>query len=336
LGEKTPQGTLKRGAGTLANRLSSARVFQQVAAFLSLILLVLFFSFASPHFFSVRNLVTIGLQTAVIGIMAMGVTYVIITAGIDLSIGSLLAVTGVVTALAIGAGAPIAIGVIAGAMSGLGIGLFNGFVVAFGKVPPFVVTLGMMMTGRGLALVLTDGRPLYFREVPEFRLLAQTRVFDTVPLPVVYLFVVAIIAGFILKRSAIGRYIYAVGSNEEAARLSGVNVTKIKLFVYSFSGFMTGLAGVILAARLNSAQPAAGQTYELDAIAAAVIGGTSLMGGEGTITGTMVGAFIMSVLRNGLNLMGVSQFWQQVIMGLVVIGAVFIDTLRKQREAKAT
>jgi ribose transport system permease protein len=179
-------------------------------------------------------------------------------------------------------------------------------------------------------MVMTDGRAIYFSDYPTFKLLAQGRLFDVLPYPVFYLLIIALVAAWILKKTVIGRYVYAVGSNETAAHLSGIKVQRVKIFVYAFCGLLTGIAGVILASRLNSGQPTVGVGYELEAIAAVVIGGTSLMGGVGTIGGTIIGAFIMSVLKNGLNLMGVSQFWQMVAMGIVVIAAVYLDTLRKK------
>ena len=267
-------------------------LLMRLAPLLSLIILVIFFSFGSPFFFNTENIMTIALQTSVIGIMAIGVTFVIITSGIDLSLGSVVAFSGV------------AVGICA--------------------------TLGLMMSVRGINMVMTDGRAIYFADYPTFKMLAQGRLFDVLPYPVFYLVVVALIAAYILKKTVIGRYVYAVGSNEVAAHLSGIKVQRVKIFVYAFCGLLTGIAGVILASRLNSGQPTVGVGYELEAIAAVVIGGTSLMGGIGTIGGTIIGAFIMSVLKNGLNLMGVSQFWQMVAMGVVVIAAVYLDTLRKK------
>ncbi len=303
---------------------------QKLAAFASLILLMIFFSFASPYFFGWENIITVIKQTAVIGIIAIGVTFVIITAGIDLSLGSVVAVAGVTAAMVLRTGMPTVVGIFVGLATGLACGLFCGFLVGKG-LPPFIATLGMMMIARGFALVLTLGLPVYFMENKEVGAIHNTDLFGFIPIPVIYLFVIAYIAYFILKKCSIGRYIYAVGSNEEAAKLSGLSVSKIKIFVYGFSGLMCGISGVILLARLNSGQPSTGYMYELDAIAAAVIGGTSLSGGEGTIVGTIIGALIMSVLKNGLNLMHVSQFWQWVIIGFVVIVAVFIDIARKKK-----
>ncbi len=311
------------------NPVFNKAMLQKFAPFLSLVLMIIFFSFSTEYFLNFENLVTVALQTSVIGILAIGGTFIIITAGIDLSVGAVMAVSGVCGGLAVYSGIPVHLGVVFGIFVGCAFGFVAGFLVARVKIPPFIVTLGMMMVARGLSMVLTQGRAIYFRGSPSFKLISQGKLFDTVPYPVIYLFAIAIISGFILKKTAIGRYTYAVGCNEEAARLSGINVVKTKLFVYSFAGFLSGIGGIILAARLNSAQPTAGLGYELDAIAAAVIGGTSLMGGEGTITGTIIGAFIMAILKNGLNLMNVSQFWQMVAMGIVVIGAVYLDTLRK-------
>ncbi len=310
------------------DRLHIKAILMKFAPLMSLILLIAYFSFATPHFFNLANLMSVALQTSVIGIMAIGVTYVIITSGIDLSLGSVMAFSGVIVGLAASYSLPLPLAILAGVFAGTLCGFINGFLIAKAKIPAFIATLGMMMSIRGINMVLTDGRALYFSQYPEFKVLAQGYLFKTIPLPVIYFLIIAIICAFVLKRTVIGRYIYALGSNEEAAKLSGIKVNRIKLFVFAFSGFMAGISGVILASRLNSGQPTVGQGYELEAIAAVIIGGTSLMGGVGSIGGTIIGAFIMSILKNGLNLMGVSQFWQMVAMGGVVIGAVYLDTLR--------
>ena len=301
-------------------------LLMRLAPLLSLIILVIFFSFGSPFFFNTENIMTIALQTSVIGIMAIGVTFVIITSGIDLSLGSVVAFSGVAVGISAALGLPLPVCILAGGLCGY----INGLLVTKMTIPPFIATLGLMMSVRGINMVMTDGRAIYFADYPTFKMLAQGRLFDVLPYPVFYLVVVALIAAYILKKTVIGRYVYAVGSNEVAAHLSGIKVQRVKIFVYAFCGLLTGIAGVILASRLNSGQPTVGVGYELEAIAAVVIGGTSLMGGIGTIGGTIIGAFIMSVLKNGLNLMGVSQFWQMVAMGVVVIAAVYLDTLRKK------
>ncbi|TNV18864.1 ABC transporter permease [Buttiauxella sp. B2] len=310
-------------------RLNKA-LLMRLAPLFSLVLLVIFFSFSSPFFFNTENIMTIALQTSVIGIMAIGVTYVIITSGIDLSLGSVVAFSGVVVGLCASFSMPLIVCVIAGMLAGGLCGCINGFLVTRATIPLFIATLGLMMSVRGINMVMTDGRAIYFSDYPTFKLLAQGRLFDVLPYPVFYLLIIALVAAWILKKTVIGRYVYAVGSNETAAHLSGIKVQRVKIFVYAFCGLLTGIAGVILASRLNSGQPTVGVGYELEAIAAVVIGGTSLMGGVGTIGGTIIGAFIMSVLKNGLNLMGVSQFWQMVAMGIVVIAAVYLDTLRKK------
>ena len=310
---------------------SYGQLVQKAAAFLSLLIMVLFFSIGSPYFFSFDNLMTVVLQTAVIGILAIGVTFVIITGGIDLSLGAVLAIAGILIGIAVNAGMSVALGIVLGVLAATAMGLISGFLIAKAALPPFIATLGIMMVARGLTLVISGARPLYFLKTPAFKLLSQGAVLGAIPYPVLYLLALALVSAFVLKKLAIGRYIYALGCNEEAAKLSGINVTRVKLFVYAFSGFMSGVAGVVLTARLNSAQPAAGLSYELDAIAAAVIGGASLSGGEGTILGTIIGALIMGVLKNGLNLMNVSQFWQQVAMGIVVIGAVYLDIARRRK-----
>lgn len=305
-------------------------LLMKFAPLISLVILMIFFSFATPYFLNVSNLLTVALQTAVIGIMAIGVTYVIITAGIDLSLGSVMAFSGVAVGLAASIGLPLWLCVLAGGFAGLLCGCVSGFLVTRAAIPPFIATLGLMMSVRGINLVLTDGRALYFQDYPSFRVIAQGRLFDLIPYPVIYFALIALISAYILKRTVIGRYIYAVGSSEDAAHLSGIKVDQVKMFVYSFCGLLTGIAGVILTSRLNSGQPTVGVGYELEAIAAVIIGGTSLMGGIGTIGGTIIGALIMGILKNGLNLMGVSQFWQMVAMGIVVVAAVYLDTLRKK------
>jgi ribose transport system permease protein len=311
---------------------SSAQAIQKAAAFLSLVLMIGFFSIGSPFFMTFDNLMTVILQTSVIGILAIGVTFVIIASGIDLSLGAVLAFSGMVIGKAVNAGLPVWLSVICGILVATIMGLLNGVLVANATLPPFIATLGVMMVARGLTLVVSEARPVYFLVAPSFKLISQGSLFGAVPYPIIYLLILALAASFVMRRLGIGRYIGGLGSNEMAVRLSGVNVDRVKIFTYSVCGLLAGVAGVVLTARLNSAQPAAGMSYELDAIAAAVIGGTSLSGSEGTILGTMIGALIMGVLKNGLNLMNVSQFWQQVAMGIVVIGAVYMDIVRRRRD----
>jgi ribose/xylose/arabinose/galactoside ABC-type transport system permease subunit len=285
----------------------------------------------TPYFLTVSNLLNVVEQTSINAIVAVGMTFVILSGGIDLSVGSIVAMSGVVLGAALQADQPLAIALLLALVTGLTCGLANGALVSWGGLPPFIVTLGMMSIARGAALVFTEGRPVSGFD-SSFRVLATGRL-ALVPAPVVIMVIVYVVAHVVLTRTTFGRYVYAIGGNEEATRLSGVQVRFHKAMIYGMSGLMSAMAAVILTARLNSAQPIAGMMYELDAIAATVIGGTSLMGGEGTLGGTLVGALIMGVLRNGLNLLGVSSFLQQIVIGAVIVVAVLIDTVLKRRRA---
>ncbi len=289
---------------------------------LSIILWIL-----TPHFMTVSNLLNVVQQTTIVAIIAVGMTFVIITGGIDLSVGSVLAFSGVVMASLLQQGIPLPIALMAGLGAGFFCGLLNGLLITIGRLPPFISTLGMMSIARGAALVFTQGRPVSgFSD--NFRQIAVGEVFH-IPVPVIIMSVIYLIAYFILTKTKLGRYTYAIGGNEEAAILSGVNVRLYKTLVYGICGMLSGLTAIILTARLNSAQPIAGIMYELDAIAATVIGGTSLTGGEGTIFGTLIGALIIGVLRNGLNLLDISSFVQQIVIGSVIIIAVLFDMALK-------
>ncbi len=310
---------------------------QRLLAFAALIVLILVFSLASPNFLQFNNIIGILLATAVNGVLALGVTYVIITGGIDLSIGTVMTFAAVMTGVFITYWQlPVPVGLVGGILTGALAGLVNGLIIARMRIPPFIATLGMMYIAKGLSLVISNLKPIYFNETPEFRQIAMGSVTGAaipgldIPNAVFILFGAAIIASFILGRTILGRYTFALGSNEEATRLSGVNTRSWKVAVYALCGTFAGLAGVLMAARLNSAQPALGQGYELDAIAAVVIGGTSLSGGEGTIQGTIIGAFVMSVLVNGLRILSVPQEWQTVVTGAIVILAVYLDIIRRR------
>lgn len=303
---------------------------EKFAAFAALILMVLIFSIICPPFHTLNNLLTVALQTSIISYIGIGVTFVIITAGIDLGIGSVLAFSSVVTGLAMNAGYSSLLAILFGLIVGVLCGLFNGFVITQLKLPPFIATLGMMMIARGAGLYITNAAPITVTE-PFFDLLGSRIPGTVIPTPVVIMILVALIFGFVLRKTRLGRYAYAIGSNEEAARLSGLNINLTKYMLYAISGLLSAVAGIVLASRLSTAQATAGNAYELDAIASAVIGGASLNGGVGTITGTMIGAFIIGVLRNGLNMMGVSSFIQQITIGGVIIVAVYIDQLRNKK-----
>lgn len=312
---------------------------QRLLAFAALIVLFIGFSLASPNFLQFSNIVGILLATAVNGVLALGVTYVIITGGIDLSIGTVMTFSAVMTGMFItNWQLPVAVGILGGIGAGVLAGFINGIVIAKMKIPPFIATLGMMYIAKGLSLIISGLKPIYFNGAPEFRQIAMGSITATffpqyeVPNAVFIMFGAAIVASLILTRTILGRYTFAIGSNEEATRLSGVNVDKWKIAVYTLCGAFAGIGGVMMAARLNSAQPSLGQGYELDAIAAVVIGGTSLSGGEGTIIGTIIGAFVLSVLTNGLRILSVPQEWQIVVTGAIVILAVYLDIIRRRRQ----
>ncbi len=304
---------------------------RQFGTLCGLIGLVLIFWIMTPNFLTVSNLLNIAQQTSINAVIAVGMTFVIITAGIDLSVGSIVAFSGVVLARALQTGVPLFPAILIGLGVGLLCGLINGALISFGRLPPFIATLGMMSVARGAALLYTEGRPVSGFSA-SFRWLSTGEA-AYLPSPVLIMIAVYAIAHFVLRRTKLGRYTYAIGGNEEAAVLSGVNVRAYKTIVYGLCGMFSGLAAIILTARLNSAQPIAGMMYELDAIAATVIGGTSLMGGEGSVLGTLIGALIMGILRNGLNILGVSSFIQQIVIGSVIVVAVLADmALKKQRK----
>ncbi len=323
---------------TLKERLFHPATRQKLLAFASLLVLMIFFSLASPNFMQADNLVAILQATAVNGVLAIACTFVIISGGIDLSVGTLMTFCAVMAGVVLTYwGLPLPLGIVAAILSGALCGFVSGVLIAKLKIPPFIATLGMMMLLKGLSLVISGTRPIYFNDTPDFPVISQESLigwfFPALPIPnaVLILFIVAVLASLVLNKTMLGRYTFALGSNEEAVRLSGVNVDFWKIVVYAVNGAICGIAGLLIASRLNSAQPALGQGYELDAIAAVVIGGTSLAGGTGTVLGTIIGAFIMSVLTNGLRIMSVAQEWQTVITGIIIIAAVYTDILRRGR-----
>jgi ribose transport system permease protein len=308
------------------------RQVQQSLAFGTLVVLFIFFSVANSNFLTWSNVSGILLSTAVIGILALGTTFVIITGGIDLSLGTGMALCAVMTGVFItNMGLPIFVGVIGGIVTGVLMGLVNGINITFLRLPPFIATLAMMMIAGGLALVISGVAPIYFSSsAPDFKLIALGTAIPGLPNAVLITLVLAVIAYLVLSKTLLGRYTFAIGSNEEATRLSGVNTRRWTIFVYMFAGAFTGIAGVIIASRLDSAQPQIGTGYELQAIAAVIIGGTSLLGGRGSILGTVIGALIMSVLVNGLRIMSIQSEWQNIVVGVVILIAVFFDSLRNR------
>ena len=321
-------------------------LLRKMAALAGLILLVIFFSVTNEFFFTSNNIMTVGLQTSTIALIGIGATCVILTGGIDLSTGSVVALSGVAAAMIVNAGVPVPLGMVLGILVGGICGLVNGILVTQMKLPPFIATLGMMMVARGLALYVTNAAPVsgmpesfaalgngaLFKIVEEGPNGLPKVVFAGIPYPVIIMVFITVLFTFALTKLKVGRYIYAIGSNEEAARLSGIKTNVVKIYAYVASGLLSGLTGVILASRLVTAQPNGGVAYELDAIASAVVGGTSLMGGVGTIPGTLIGSFIIGVLRNGLNMNGVSSFVQMIVIGLVIIVAVSLDQLRQSKK----
>ena len=319
-------------------RLLAGGAQQKILAFASLIVLLVFFSVASPNFLQTANILAILQATSVNGVLAIAATLVIITGGIDLSVGTLMTFTAVIAGVVLTfMGMALPFGIIAAIAAGVACGFISGTLIARMKIPPFIATLGMMLILKGLSLVISGTKPIYFNDTPSFPMLSTGSFIGSVvpglPVPngVVILFLLALAISWVLNRTTLGRYCFALGSNEEAVRLSGVNADGWKVAIYALAGGICGIAGLLIASRLNSAQPALGLGYELDAIAAVVIGGTSLAGGRGSVLGTIIGALIMSVLLNGLRILSVAQEWQTVVTGIIIIAAVYADMLRRRR-----
>ncbi|RIJ63887.1 ribose ABC transporter permease [Rummeliibacillus sp. TYF005] len=303
----------------------SKGLVQKLGPLLGLLLIIIIISFMSPSFLTATNIFNVLRQVSISALIAFGMTFVILTGGIDLSVGSTLALTGAISAGLLAGGMDPFLAMLIGLLLGAVLGAVNGFIIAKGKVAPFIATLATMTIYRGLTLVYTDGKPVSgLGDSLAFQMFGKGY-FLGIPVPVITMLIAFLVLYFILRKTTFGRRVYAIGGNEEASRLSGINVDRITIAVYSLTGMLAALSALILTSRLNSAQPTAGQSYELDAIAAVVLGGTSLTGGRGWIFGTLVGALIIGVLNNGLNLIGVSSFFQQVVKGVVILIAVLID-----------
>jgi ribose/xylose/arabinose/galactoside ABC-type transport system permease subunit len=310
-----------------------SRAAIRLESLLVLAVLVVAMAILSPYFLSVSNFLNILLATSVIGVLAVGATFVISSAGIDLSVGSVLAFAGVVGALVAGPfGLGWPLGLIACILAGAFAGFINGFLITRGGIPPFIVTLGMLGVARGAGLVFTNGLAIYGLP-PEFVYLGQGRPLG-IPTPVIILALTVIVAHIVLAHTRFGLYSQVIGDNEVAARAMGIRVDRHKVMLYSLSGALAGLAGLLFAARVNAGDPTAGINYELTAITAAIIGGTNLFGGRGTVIGTVIGALIMGVLQNGLNLLAVPSFYQQMAIGAVLVLAVWFDGLNRNRGAR--
>ncbi len=314
--------------------MTAKEIFVKYGIVFALIILIVALTIASDKFFVPTNLITILTQTSINALLAIGMTFVILTGGIDLSVGSILAASGVVFALFAKVDEngvqmfPTIVPILMSCLTGLAFGTFNGVIVAKAKVAPFIVTLGTLTIARGAALLLSDGRPVSDMS-PTFKAFGSGTAAG-IPYLVIVMIVVAIVAMFVLTKTKFGRYVYAVGGNEEAARASGIPAANIKMFVYMIAGLICGLAGFLQSSRIVVGQPNIGEGYELQAISAVVIGGTALSGGIGKMWGTIVGAFIIGVLNNGLDLLGVSSYWQKVVSGAIIIAAVLLDRADKK------
>lgn len=314
-------------------RLKRLRSFRASGLIWVLVIMCAVAAFVSDAFLNPFNLINVLRQVALFGIVSVGMTFVILTAGIDLSVGSIVAVVAVTAAMLLDAAVPIPLVIIAGLAIGLVMGAVNGAGITLGGIPPFIMTLGTMVMGRGLAMTISDGHPIHFRAVADqFAWLGQGHLLG-LPVPVWVFAIVAALAAGLLRFTAFGRNIYAVGSNPEAARLAGIDVKRTIFLVYLISGFLSGLTALIFISRLTVGEPVAGTGLELEAIAITVIGGTSLFGGEGRISGTILGAAIVAVLANILNLFGVSPFTQQIVKGAIIVAAVLFEIIRRRRNS---
>ncbi|WP_092926820.1 MULTISPECIES: ribose ABC transporter permease [Romboutsia] len=312
---------------TKDSKLDIKNILIKYKSLVGLLLLVGIVSILSPSFLSTKNIFNILRQTSVNAIIAAGMTFVILTGGIDLSVGSILAISGAICASLLVSGQNIVVAIVISILIGAVVGFLNGFVISKGKLQPFIATLATMTILRGLTLVFTDGKPITLGSgdlAINFGKIGGGEIFS-IPTPAIIMIVVFLVCAYILNSTKMGRYTYALGSNEEATKLSGLNTDKIKIWVYTISGILSALAGVIITSRLYSAQPTAGTGYELDAIAAVVLGGTSLTGGKGKITGTIIGALIIGVLSNALNILDVSSYYQMMVKGVVILIAVLLD-----------
>ncbi len=319
--------------------LFTAATLQKILPFAVLLILFSFFSIFAPYFFQGSNFIAIMVATYVNGVLACACTFVIISGGIDLSVGTLMTFTAVMSGVFItNLGLPMPIGIVGALLSGAAAGALSGTFIAKMKLPPFIATLGMMQMARGSSLLIAQEKPIYFTETPSYTFIAYDSTLNylfpalpKIPNGVILMFLVAIISALVLNRTIFGRYVFALGSNEEAARLSGMNVDFWKICTYAFSGLICGVAGLLISSRLQQARPDLGFGYELEAIAATVIGGTSLSGGRGSILGSIIGAFILSVLLNGLRIMGAPEDYKIVVTGAVIILAVWVDSLLRKR-----
>jgi len=307
-------------------------VLEKYGIVLILVLICALLSILSPNFLRVANLMNVLRQVSITGVIAVGMTFVIVTGGIDLSVGSIAGITAMVaTSLAHG-DYPVIVPILAGLATGIVTGALNGFLAAYQDVPPFITTLGSMTALRGLALLYNNGRPII--DLCDEYTVIGGGVIGKVPYPVIIFIVVILIGGFVLRNTRFGRYVYAIGGNEQAAKVSGINVKRIKMSVYMIAGLVSAISGIVISSRVMTGSPSAGDGYEMDAITACVIGGASLSGGEGSVLTTVIGALIVGVMKNGLDLLKVSSYWQQIVKGVIIIVAVLIDIKTKKAKRK--
>lgn len=303
-----------------------------ISMLIALLGIIVFFSIVSPHFMTRNNGFNVLRQISSNAIVAIGMTFVLLIGGIDLSVGSIIAAINCISISLMVAGIPVPWAVLTGILLGAGIGVINGAVIALLKIPAFIMTLAMMQIARGAAYISTGGKPVRF-DNDSFSLIGNGYA-GLVPVPVIIMVICIVIFAFILHKTKFGTRVYAVGGNREAARFSGINIAFIEISVYTICGTLAGIAGIILSSRMLSAQPTSGNGAEMDAIAAVVLGGTSLSGGVGTIAGTIIGALFIGVLNNGLNILGISSYWQEVIKGIVIVVAVLVDVIKNKRLKK--
>lgn len=308
------------------------KYMSELTTLIALIGLMAAISLMNPNFLTTNNLLNLLLQVTANGFIAFGMTFVILTGGIDLSVGSVLALSSALSVGLISYGIPVSLAILIAILLGGIFGMLNGVLVAYGKLAPFIVTLATMTVFRGATLVYTNGNPLTqgLRDSFLFQFIGQGYIVG-IPFPVILMFLIFVILYILLHKTAFGKSVYALGGNEKAAYISGVKLNKVKIIIYTISGMMAAFSGLIITSRLSSAQPTAGASYEMDAIAAVVLGGTSLSGGKGRIVGTLIGALIIGVLNNGLNIIGVSAFWQQVVKGIVILIAVLLDRFKVEK-----
>ena len=308
---------------------NTMKYMSELTTVIALIILMAVITIINSNFLTANNLLNLLLQVTSNALIAFGMIFVILTGGIDLSVGSILALSSALTAGLLGSGMPVTLAILISLILGCILGMMNGLLISYGKLAPFIVTLATMTIFRGATLVYTNGNPITkgLSDTFLFQFLGQGYIVG-IPFPVIIMFIVFIVLYVLLHKTAFGKSVYAIGGNEKAAYISGVKLNKVKIIIYSISGIMASISGLIITSRLSSAQPTAGASYEMDAIAAVVLGGTSLSGGKGRILGTLIGALIIGVLNNGLNIIGVSAFWQQVVKGVVILIAVLIDRFK--------